>query len=219
VAFWQLFEKLKAVGCELSEEGWVRLGKFAASLGFHRNVGLTPETLLLMLQRLHYELEVFAPGEITGTVPQPVVAPAQTPPQETEQQQRNRLDSDLETVSAETREGRRQCIAYLDGVWGVDVRNLYREFADFMDKTYEVDVMQDKVARYFGEWCDRWNKNPLNRKTYDEFRRALNKTGWFALSLLNRDEKLAQSIEHSQFDDLSVRQNFARRSREINSAQ
>lgn len=216
-AFYQVYEQLKAVNCELSEDAWVRLGKYAASLGFHRGVALTPETLLQMLQRLHYELECFSPSEISGEVPKPNRPEVQAPPQETEQQRRARIESGLEQVSVETREGRRHCIEILDSLWGEDVRNMYTEFAEFMEKIYHVDVMQDRVARYFGEWCDRWNRNPLDPtgKTHNDFRRALDKTGWFALSLLTPEEKLAASIENSDLSDRTVRANIARRTREL----
>lgn len=217
-------DELRAQGVDFPEDGdglrsgLLRFMKYFTSLRQHHRVGMTQANLLQALQRLVYGLQAFPAGELSGTVQAPewAVTKPQAAPQETENQRRARIEAEIENIPTDTREGRAKATAVLDGLWGADVANRYREFADFMDKTYGVDVLTDKICREYGSFCDRFNLNPIAATTLNAWRSELDSRGYFAGSLLTPDEKIAASLERSDLNDREVRRNVARRIYEAN---
>jgi hypothetical protein len=215
--FAKFAETLEAKEISLNKTGFQRLGRYTRMLIDHRQFELTVTLLEAALVRLA-ELKCFAADEVSGEILTLRQAQPQAVPELSESQKRQQIEAAIEATPSGTREGQRKCIAVLDSLWGHDVRNMYRQFANFMAETYGVDVMTDTIAREYGSFCDRWNLDPLAAKTLNAWRRELDRRHTFAVSLLTEEEKLAQSIENSDLSSRDVRMNIARRTLDIAAA-
>jgi hypothetical protein len=213
-------DEMKAASIGLSPAGACRLQRYFLKTADIRKLDCSEASWWKALERL-YSLGCFRAGEIVrgeNVLRQRTQVASPAAPELTEQQKRQQLEAEIEATPTDTREGERKCIAVLDSLWSRDVVNMYRQFAEFMDKTYGANVLTDKIAREYGSFCDRWNLNPIAATTLNKWRVELDRRNIFPFSLLTEEEKLAQSIENSDLSSRDVRMNIARRTLDIAAA-
>ena len=207
-------DALEAQGVKLSKEGWLRFAIYLTCQALHRSIAATQDNLYRVMSRLHYDLDAFTPGEIvSGVIPrvsQPVEA-AQ-PREETEVERQARIASEIEHGSDELHlvnlEMRRE--------W----QSMYRQFAEFMEKTYSVDVLSQRIVDFAVKWAEKWNKSLGDPRHLNELRRAMDYQMVFGGPrgrLLTADERTARALEDTPLTNASfeTRQDIVLRLREM----
>jgi hypothetical protein len=215
VVFDEFYHFLTAQSITLTNETWLKFFKFVACLVRERNIKISKETLLAILQRCKYELQIFKDGDVIGEIPKPAQPVQLSKPQPTEKQLRELIESGFDKIP-DTREGRKAAMQIIGSLYGYDVAGIYRSWAEQMERDWHVDVITPKITKFAGEFFMRHNLNPLTPKNYDLLRRVLSKQGLLSpLDYRTKEEKLADALEESDLDSRDVRQAFARHTREI----
>lgn len=129
---------------------------------------------------------------------------------------RHNLDKLLETVSAESTEGRKKLQeAIVDSLVNREWANCWAGFADSLYKNFDKFMLTERQKQTFYDTMVRRNLN-LNRPAdYDTCRVALVRSGDLPSHLLYPTEKLAHEVEDADMNDYNVRREFARRTRQL----
>jgi hypothetical protein len=153
--------------------------------------------------------EVMAPGGLAVfadedvTVPQPVEEPP-VEPQPT-------LDELLETISAESTDGRKKLVeAVTDSVLTGEFRTCWQAFIESIAQNFGY-VFTEAEKKLIYDTMVRRNLSFKLPKHYDLVRVALTQAGSLPQNLLYPAERLALEVESADLNDREVRREFARR--------
>jgi hypothetical protein len=147
------------------------------------------------------DLNVFAGEDVT--VPQPVVEETPLPKQS--------LDELLQTVSAETTEGRKKLVeAVTDSVLTGEFRACWQAFLASISENFGY-VFTEAEKKLIYDTMVRRNLSLKLPKHYDLVRVALTQAGSLPQHLLYPAERLALDVETADLNDREIRREFARR--------
>jgi hypothetical protein len=154
------------------------------------------------------EMGAFVDGDLTydpSKAPRPVEAPAP----------KANLDELLNTVSAESTEGRKKLIeAVTDAAITGEFRACWQAFVTSIYENFgHVFTEQEKKLIY--DTMIRRNRNFNRPADYDEIRVALAQSNNLPPHLVYPSERLALDVESADMSDWNVRREFARRTREL----
>jgi hypothetical protein len=204
-AFIEFIEKgLPKTGYGLSADGMRRVALYCIGQRNHADVS-NANAIGLAFERL-LALSVFQPGEVDpAKAPRPVDAPAP----------KVNLDELLETVSADSTEGRKKLIeAVTDAAITGEFRACWQAFVTSIYENFgHVFTEQEKKLIY--DTMIRRNRNFNRPADYDEIRVALVQSKNLPPHLVYPAERLSLDLENADLNDHSVRQEFARRTREL----
>jgi hypothetical protein len=200
---------LRQSGYALSEDGQHRLilfGTVQAKYGATMTSGQSWQEAFLHLKD---SLHAFADGELDSSrVPRPRPAEAPAP--------RHNLDELLETVSAESTEGRKKLEeAIADSLVHREWANCWAGFANSIYENFDGYILNNREKQIFYDTFVRRNLSMNRPADYDRVRVALVRSGDLPSHLLYPQERLAAEVEDADLSDRNVRQEFARRTRLI----
>lgn len=198
-AFDDALAQLAQSGVTLHDSG---TDKMRAVSRLNVNVDWRETANWLRLYDVMMDLVVFT--ESDATTPQPIVEETPAEPKPT-------LDELLETVSAESTEGRKRLIeAVTDDVLTGEFRVCWSAFIASITQNFGY-VLTEAEKKLFFDTMTRRNKNFKRPADYDEVRVALVQVGSLPQHLLYPAERLALDVENADLNDREVRREFARR--------
>jgi hypothetical protein len=191
----------------ISEVAGKKFCHYILAQAFHGKDVRSSAAIQACFERL-LQLDAFQPGELSfdpAKAPRPVEAsPA-----------RQNMDELLNTVSGESTEGRKRLVeAVTDAAITGEFRACWQAFVSSIYENF-IHVFTEQEKKLIYDTMIRRNKNFNRPADYDSVRVALVQSGNLPKHLLYPAEKLALEVENADMNDRNVRQEFARRTREL----
>jgi hypothetical protein len=191
-------------GIVLSTEGELRFREYVKTQVLIAGTLLTSESLETMLRRMislnAFDIDEGEYGEDANLIPPPVPKPAPAPVEPTL--------ADIEKLDTSTRQGDREARRIVDAMANAECAPLAQEFIDHVRTCPEFapgHVFTYEDGRRFKTYCERFNKSPFDRRTYDGFRVWSVYSNFWGEHMLTQKEKNERELE--RLGDLNVREN------------
>src|SRR5882762_7462071 len=204
-------EAFDTLRLELSERGVtinpVGMEKIRRVVELNSSIDITKVENWRVLYSHLDDLNVFTDRDRTVIESKPVVQPKPS--------EKPSLDRLLETVSGETREGRALLAeAVMETAIAEEYRPCWQAFTESLYRNFNGFVLSEPQRRLFYDTMVKWNCNFNRPKDFDRVRVAMCKNGDLP-GLLYESEKLDIEMEKADLNNLEVRREFARRSRQL----